>query len=665
MRLLTRARLSVLLIVVALVAINVVAFRWSSHFFPAKRTENALLRYGDRLAKLKARSLNGKGTVELPAKRPTNLLFYFSFSTAPGFSTELVKYAETVSRTHKKDGLGITAVVQKDITELKTLLDHSLIDYDVIVDDDQEIQNQLGLHDGENGVFIFDQQGVCRFSTRRPVSVGDLRQLVTMEFLKVDPFEKPAPVKSILKEGNSLGSWTLLDARSLEPTSMDQVRAKINTPMHYVFFTAECSVCSLPSYLEEFRKFRRDQLKDDESRAVLMFDYNFGRSDVMEQLQLNEIHSTAYIANEPLPALEFSEADDDARREKIVALVEADARGTVVHISPLHLEDDGSPEPPIKPPSTTGVVYEQVFQNIPFTASDLVSYHGRYFVTDSEGNRILVINDRMELERDFGRIGSGPGRLFHPSFLDVGPDGTIFVEDSGNERIVKFDQAGNYLGELRLPAHLGLAVGAQNELYLGDPYEGHLVSVYSSDGKKLRSFGQLKKFSDVYGPAFSDKDAPYTIAFNRVRLSTDKERNVYVSFMLTPLVQKYSPDGTLLFERRLEDPEIDRLMEAIQKTKYISTRGDGADARIVALDPVIDPANGNIMVPLVDGSIYVADREGRKITLLHPALASKRTSLFRPFVASLGANGELLVTRFPPKNWYRLVMPTDVTQRRT
>ena len=66
-----------------------------------------------------------------------------------------------------------------------------------------------------------------------------------------------------------------------------------------------------------------------------------------------------------------------------------------------------------------------------------------------------------------------------------------------------------------------------------------------------------------------------------------------------------------------EAPEIDRLMEAIQKTEiHLVRRADGADARIVALDPVIDPANGNIMVPLVDGSIYLADREGNKLSLL-------------------------------------------------
>lgn len=98
-------------------------------------------------------------------------------------------------------------------------------------------------------------------------------------------------------------------------------------------------------------------------------------------------------------------------------------------------------------------------------------------------------------------------------------------------------------------------------------------------------------------------------------------------------------------------------MEAIEKKKYIGTKSDGADARIVALDPVIDPTTGNIMVPLVDGSIYVADRDGNKLTLLRPTWTAEGDGTFYPFVAGLGARGEFLVTPFPPKHWYRLVMP--------
>jgi hypothetical protein len=158
-----------------------------------------------------------------------------------------------------------------------------------------------------------------------------------------------------------------------------------------------------------------------------------------------------------------------------------------------------------------------------------------------------------------------------------------------------------------------------------------------------------------------DQDVPYKIAFNRVRLSTDKDGNLYVSFMLTPLIQKYSPDGSLLFEKRMQAPEIDRLMEAIQKKKYIATKSDGTDARILALDPVVDPATGNIMVPLVDGSIYFANREGNRLTLVRPENTPLADGTFYPFIAGIGAKGELLITPMPPKHWYRLALPVDNT----
>jgi hypothetical protein len=98
------------------------------------------------------------------------------------------------------------------------------------------------------------------------------------------------------------------------------------------------------------------------------------------------------------------------------------------------------------------------------------------------------------------------------------------------------------------------------------------------------------------------------------------------------------------------------LLEAIKKKRHISTQSDGVDARIIALDPVIDPANGNIMVPLVDASIYVADREGNKVALLQPKGIDRGDRSFYPFVAGVGAKGEFMVTPFPPKRWYRLTL---------
>jgi peroxiredoxin len=658
MRLLTRGRLWTLIIVVVLLAVNLIALRWSSGFFRSTRN-TTLLRHGSYISRLEGESLLGRGSV-VPSLNHSNLVLYFSSTKTPGLSVELIKYAEIVKQRYGKQGLGVTAIVPGEVPELRPLIERSLIHYDIIADKNHQIGEKLGLAPDENGVFIFDQQGLCRFSTRQPVSAGDLRQLVATEFLHVDPLANPAADQQAIQKGKPLEAWSLLDTRNWEQTSLDKIRS--GTAKRFVFFTAECSVCSLPAYLEEFGKFeRREQTNSDPGKTVLVFDFNFSPVDVIEQLQINNIHAPAYIANEELSAV-VDISKTRALNDEPVVCVEADDQGRVLNISSLKSllaertrDAVAVTKPQAAEPNKTGPVYEQMFHDIPLSAYDVAVYQGKYVLTDVKRNRVLIVKDNMEVEREFGTIGSGPGQLLHPGYIDVARDGTIYVNDGGNERIVKFTSAGDYLGEFPVTSYEGLAVGTENEIFLGQPQEDSLVTAYSSSGKKLRSFGQLKKFSEIYGAAFADNDALYKTALNQVRLSTDKDGNLYVSFMLIPLIQKYSPQGKLLFEHKLEAPEIDQLMEKIQKRKYITGNRDGAEGRIIALDPVIEPATGNILVPLVDGSIYVADRDGNKLALLHPQWPEQATRTFYPYVAGLGAKGELLVTPFPPRRWYRLV----------
>jgi peroxiredoxin/DNA-binding beta-propeller fold protein YncE len=658
MRLLTRGRLWTLIIVVVLLAVNLIALRWSSGFFRSTRN-TTLLRHGSYINRLEGERLLGTGSV-VPSLNHSNLVLYFSSTKTPGLSVELIKYAEIVKQRYGKQGLGVTAIVPGEVPELRPLIERSLIHYDIIADKNHQIGEKLGLAPDENGVFIFDQQGLCRFSTRQPVSAGDLRQLVATEFLHVDPLANPAADQQAIQKGKPLEAWSLLDTRNWEQTSLDKIRS--GTAKRFVFFTAECSVCSLPAYLEEFGKFeRREKTNSDPGKTVLVFDFNFSPVDVIEQLQINNIHAPAYIANEELSAV-VDISKTRALNDEPVVCVEADDQGRVLNISSLKSllaertrDAVAVTKPQAAEPNKTGPVYEQMFHDIPLSAYDVAVYQGKYVLTDVKRNRVLIVKDNMEVEREFGKIGSGPGQLLHPGYIDVARDGTIYVNDGGNERIVKFTSAGDYLGEFPVTSYEGLAVGTENEIFLGQPQEDSLVTAYSSSGKKLRSFGQLKKFSEIYGAAFADNDALYKTALNQVRLSTDKDGNLYVSFMLIPLIQKYSPQGKLLFEHKLEAPEIDQLMEKIQKRKYITGNRDGAEGRIIALDPVIEPATGNILVPLVDGSIYVADRDGNKLALLHPQWPEQATRTFYPYVAGLGAKGELLVTPFPPRRWYRLV----------
>src|SRR5438045_4554819 len=53
----------------------------------------------------------------------------------------------------------------------------------------------------------------------------------------------------------------------------------------------------------------------------------------------------------------------------------------------------------------------------------------------------------LQLERVVGTYGSGPGQMAYPEGVAVDDLGRLFVADTGNNRIERFDQAGVFLGE--------------------------------------------------------------------------------------------------------------------------------------------------------------------------------------------------------------------------
>ncbi len=74
------------------------------------------------------------------------------------------------------------------------------------------------------------------------------------------------------------------------------------------------------------------------------------------------------------------------------------------------------------------------------------SRFGPIFLVDGENRRILKINSSGEVEKAFGDIGGGEGRLESPSRIRLGDDDHAYVLDGS--RIVVFDIFGNYSGTL-------------------------------------------------------------------------------------------------------------------------------------------------------------------------------------------------------------------------
>lgn len=74
--------------------------------------------------------------------------------------------------------------------------------------------------------------------------------------------------------------------------------------------------------------------------------------------------------------------------------------------------------------------------NKPYLAVDGQS---RVYITDPEGHRVLIFDWRGNYLASFGRFGAGSGEFGLLNGIVVAPDGTVYVADAGNDRILKFD----------------------------------------------------------------------------------------------------------------------------------------------------------------------------------------------------------------------------------
>ena len=637
----THSSVATVIVVFLLLIINLIAFNWTSKFFQS-RYDLVLLPYGERMPKLEGHGYSGDQTVFVSATKPT-LVLYLTSGGIKGQSIALLKFCESL-RLQDQSLFQTTLITSGLLPEIQQLLQDQLIGYPIINDSEGQLAKRLGLEPGESGTFFFDKSGRCRFATRQHANPNDLRQLLATfglgEFAGGDLIDR-----SGLNKGKPLPSWSVVDARYLKRATTDQLSSTQNQV--WIFFIADCFACGAPNpgpYLKQFKDWRESG-KNIATEPVLIFDSAFLRKDVTKELNHLAITSPAYVSNEELSALSFLLLSR-GRSTNQPMIVRTDSSRAVVSISLMGVQRASldNPDDATAVAKTGKSSYTRVFQNLALDVYDVDSHNGSYYVSDRTRNTIVVVNERFEAQRLIGSIGSGPGRLFRPGYIDVSHDGLIYVQDGGNERIQCFALDGTYLGGFTTAPYMGMAAGLNGEIYLGQPENGALVSVYSRDGKRLRSFGKLKTYSELMGKEFQDLNQQYAHAANRVRLFVDRDGSTLVSFMLVPLIQKYTPDGKLAFESRLEGPEIN----ALRQTPGLLTMSmDGLAETIVALEAIALPS-GEINVVLTDGSIYVADKNGRRQRIIHP----QTDGSFTPEMTGITPAGALLVIGLNPRNCY-------------
>jgi len=123
---------------------------------------------------------------------------------------------------------------------------------------------------------------------------------------------------------------------------------------------------------------------------------------------------------------------------------------------------------------------------------------GRVYVTDTGNKRVQVFEPDGTFVADWGGGGSGPGQLDEPVGLAFGPDGRIYVADSWNYRVQVLEPDGTFVREWPIVGWNNpnveekpyIAVDAEGRVYVTDP--GHYrVLVFDAEGNYLYSFGRF------------------------------------------------------------------------------------------------------------------------------------------------------------------------------
>jgi DNA-binding beta-propeller fold protein YncE len=111
---------------------------------------------------------------------------------------------------------------------------------------------------------------------------------------------------------------------------------------------------------------------------------------------------------------------------------------------------------------------------------------GRVWITDTGNHKVVVFNRSLGEPRAFGKLGPGAGEFSSPVGIAVGPAGEVYVADTGNRRIEVLNNEGGFQKSLPVaawegPAEPFLEIGETGEIYVTNP-NGNTVLELASGG---------------------------------------------------------------------------------------------------------------------------------------------------------------------------------------
>jgi DNA-binding beta-propeller fold protein YncE len=205
---------------------------------------------------------------------------------------------------------------------------------------------------------------------------------------------------------------------------------------------------------------------------------------------------------------------------------------------------------------------------------------GNVWVADTLNDRIQKFNSEGEYLSQFGKVGTGNGQFQNPINIAIDSAGNLWVVDASNNRIQKFNSAGTYLsqfgtegsgnGQFKAPRSVNIATNG--DIWVSD-FQNHRIQKFNSKGEYLSQFGS-------FGTGNGQFNGPEDI-------DIDPAGNLWIVDQLNNRIQKFNSKGEYLS----------------QFGSFGTGNGQFKRPRGVAVGP--------------EGNIWVTDRENRRVQVFN------------------------------------------------
>jgi sugar lactone lactonase YvrE len=246
-----------------------------------------------------------------------------------------------------------------------------------------------------------------------------------------------------------------------------------------------------------------------------------------------------------------------------------------------------------------------------------VDSRGNLYILDTGNHRVQKFGPDGKYLATFGRQGQGPGDFAYPDSIDIDGEDMVWVSDPNNQRIQVLTTEGGVnktvgfvkerVGKIRRTKS-GLVMAGGGGVFFAGPgleeKEQELPKLF----KKLDLNG---KASGEYGEPFDFKHPLVNQTGNQVTFAVDENDFVYLAYLYQNRIDKYSPEGKLLWRA---DRKLDYSTDAPKDKGKREAKGGGLTIQMPRMNQCAEgiaiDASGRIWVVTLNRQVKEEEQVG-------------------------------------------------------